>query len=71
MNKTESKSLLEVWKWKDDAYKEVENLNLEEALKQRIKKSFNVPFERIHVVFKCSDSHFGNAAGGHGFFSLK
>jgi len=39
MNKKESKSLLEVWEWKEKAFKEVENLELKQALKERIKSS--------------------------------
>jgi predicted XRE-type DNA-binding protein len=39
MNKKESKSLLEVWEWKEKAFKEVENLELKQALKERIKNS--------------------------------
>ncbi|MBI4723318.1 MAG: hypothetical protein HY769_10075 [Candidatus Stahlbacteria bacterium] len=34
-----SKSLLEVWEWKDLAYKEVETLPIEEAIKKRISDS--------------------------------
>jgi len=34
-----SKALKETWALKDKAYKEVENLSLKDAIKERIKKS--------------------------------
>jgi len=39
MKNKESKALLEVWEWKDKAFKEVENMELRKALKERIKRS--------------------------------
>jgi hypothetical protein len=35
----EEKALLEVWEWKEKAFKEVENLELKQALKERLKSS--------------------------------
>jgi len=40
-NNDESKALKEVWDLKERAFKEVENMNLRDALKERIKKSLN------------------------------
>jgi len=34
-----SKALQEVWDWKDQAYREVENLDLERGLRKRLKDS--------------------------------
>ncbi len=37
MKKTcDSKAMREVWKWKDEAYKEVAHLSLDAALKKRL-----------------------------------
>jgi len=39
MSSKESKAQIEVWEWKEIAYKEVENLGLKEALRARLEKS--------------------------------
>ncbi|MBF0227671.1 MAG: hypothetical protein HQK76_19660 [Desulfobacterales bacterium] len=41
MKNNESKALKEVWELKDKAYKEVEKMDLRDALKERINKSVN------------------------------
>lgn len=35
----ESRALTEVWEWKDAAYREVENLDIETAMKKRLSTS--------------------------------
>ena len=56
MNYKESKSLEEVWEWKEKAYKEIENLDLRIALKERIRKSIytsnNLCFKTVSLVGK-------------------
>ena len=37
----ESKSLLEVWEWKKDAWEEVKHLDLESAIRKRLRDSEN------------------------------
>ena len=37
-----AKSLLEVWEWKNLAYREVKDLPLEEAIKKRISDSLKI-----------------------------
>jgi hypothetical protein len=39
MSSKESKAQIEVWEWKEIAYKKVENLDLKEALMARLEKS--------------------------------
>ena len=39
MNNKDSTALLEVYEWKEKAYKEVKDLEIKDALKNRIKKS--------------------------------
>lgn len=34
-----SRSLMDVWEWKDDAYKEVMNLDIDIAIKKRLETS--------------------------------
>ena len=42
MKINDSKSLLEVWNWKEKAFKEVENMDLKDALKKRIDDSISL-----------------------------
>jgi hypothetical protein len=39
MKDKDSKALREVWEWKEKAYKEVEHLTIDQALKKRLKDS--------------------------------
>jgi hypothetical protein len=56
MNNKESKALLEVWEWKETAYKEVENMELKRALKERMDKSIitaeKLNFKTVSLIHK-------------------
>ena len=56
MNSKESKSMLEVLALKEEAYREVEHLDLKKALKNRISKSIDTTnrlgFKTVSFVHK-------------------
>jgi hypothetical protein len=52
MNKIkESKSMVEVWKWKEEAYKEVEHLDTKSAALKRLKDSAET-VKNIKIKFR-------------------
>lgn len=56
MKSKESKSMLEVLEWKEEAYREVEHLDLKKALKNRILKSVDTTnklgFKTVSYIHK-------------------
>ena len=52
---TESKAMLEVWKWKDECYREVAHLPLREALARRLRDSRR-PAESLPIQLPMSES---------------
>ena len=54
-----SRSLMEVWEWKDDAYKEVMNLDIDVAIKKRLETSLETTKAmgfHLSKPFKTTDS---------------
>jgi hypothetical protein len=45
MKENESKALQQVWEWKDRAYKEVEHLSTDQALKKRLEDSLQTVYQ--------------------------
>jgi hypothetical protein len=46
----DAKALREVWEWKEKAYREVEGLELDEALKRRIQDSLETS-RKLNITF--------------------
>lgn len=54
-----SKSLMEVWEWKEDAFKEVMNLDIDVAIKKRLETSLKTTKAmgfHLSKPFKTTDS---------------
>ena len=49
-----SRSLVEVWEWKEDAFKEVMNLDIDTAIKKRLETSLKTSKEMGFYLHKAS-----------------